>query len=185
MQGMTVLPDCSWAAFTEDGPWVLPDPTGPGGSEIRWLGLAADLRAAARAEVPVLTKASKVPPGRRVVRVTATLGRAVLPWLWRARRGRYGTPEASRAEVSRRLREAAEALGPTYIKLGQIISSGEGLFPAELVAEFKKCRDQVPAEPFEVVRTVVEGDLGARLEDVFTSFDPTPLAAASIAQVHA
>ncbi|MCB0980409.1 MAG: AarF/ABC1/UbiB kinase family protein [Acidimicrobiaceae bacterium] len=185
MQGMTALPDCRWAAFTEDGPWALPEPDGPDGGGIRWLGLAEALRAAARAEVPVLTKASKVPPGRRVVRVTATLGRAVVPWLWRARRGRYAGPEASRAEVSRRLREAAEALGPTYIKLGQIISSGEGLFPTELVAEFKKCRDQVPAEPFEVVRTVVEGDLGARLEDVFSSFEPTPLAAASIAQVHA
>jgi ubiquinone biosynthesis protein len=82
------------------------------------------------------------------------------------------------------LRQAAEALGPTYIKLGQIISSGEGLFPAELVAEFKKCRDQVPAEPFDVVQRVVEQDLGARLDDVFEWFDATALAAASIAQVH-
>jgi ubiquinone biosynthesis protein len=97
----------------------------------------------------------------------------------------YATPEASRAEISLRLRKAAEQLGPTYIKLGQIISSGEGLFPAELVNEFKKCRDQVPAEPFDTVRTVVEGDLGGRLEDVFASFERTPLAAASIAQVHA
>ena len=53
-------------------------------------------------------------------------------------------------------------LGPTYIKLGQIISSGEGLFPTELVEEFKKCRDQVPPEPFEAVRLTVEQDLGAR-----------------------
>ncbi len=87
--------------------------------------------------------------------------------------------------ISKRLRLAAESLGPTYIKLGQIISSGEGLFPAELVEEFKKCRDQVPAEPFEVVKLTVEQDLGARLDDIFESFDETPLAAASIAQVHA
>jgi ubiquinone biosynthesis protein len=171
--------DLSWGAFTNDTPWVLDR------DAIRWLPLAEQLRAAARAEVPVLTQPSKVPPGARVVYVTRQLGRAVVPWLVRKRRGRYATPEASRAEISKRLRIAAERLGPTYIKLGQIISSGEGLFPAELVTEFKLCRDQVPAEPFDVVRTVVEADLGGRLEDLFQSFEPTPLAAASIAQVHA
>lgn len=173
------LADRSWAAFTEDGPWSLDR------DSITWLPVAADLRDAARREVPVLTHPGRIPPGRRVVRVMAVLGRAVGLWLWRTRRHRYPTPEASRAEVSLRLRRAAETLGPTYIKLGQIISSGEGLFPAELVDEFKKCRDQVPAEPFDVVRRVVESDLGARLEDVFSSFERTPLAAASIAQVHA
>jgi ubiquinone biosynthesis protein len=69
--------------------------------------------------------------------------------------------------------------------LAQIISSGEGLFPVELVEEFKRCRDQVPAESFDDVRAVVEADLGARIEDVFTSFNTEPIAAASIAQVHA
>lgn len=171
--------DLAWGAFTEDGPWVLDR------DDIRWLPLAARLRSAARAEVPVLTKPSKVPPGARVVTVVKELGGAVVPWMVNKRRKKYATPEESRAVISRRLRLAAETLGPTYIKLGQIISSGEGLFPAELVKEFKLCRDQVPAEPFDVVRTVVEGDLGGRLEDLFQSFETTPLAAASIAQVHA
>ena len=171
--------DRSWGAFTEEHPWVLDR------DAIRWLPLADRLRSSARAEVPVLTKPSKVPPGARVITVVRELGTAVLPWMVRKKRGRFATPEASRADVSRRLRIAAEHLGPTYIKLGQIISSGEGLFPAELVAEFKLCRDQVPPEPFDVVRTVVEADLGGRLEDLFSSFDRIPLAAASIAQVHA
>lgn len=171
--------DREWGAFTEHAPWVLQR------DSISWIDVAADLRARARSEVPVLTKPSRVPPGRRVVTVVGVLGKAVVPWMLRKRRGRYPTPEASRADISLRLRLAAERLGPTYIKLGQIISSGEGLFPAELVGEFKRCRDQVPAEPFDVVRTVVEADLGARIEDVFASFERTPIAAASIAQVHA
>jgi ubiquinone biosynthesis protein len=119
-----------------------------------------------------------------VITVIARLTVALAPWLWRRRRRQYPSVEASRSDISRRLRLAAERLGPTYIKLGQIISSGEGLFPPELVDEFKKCRDQVPAEAFDDVRRTVEEDLGARLEDVFESFDRTPLAAASIAQVH-
>ncbi len=154
-------------------------------SDVRWSELAATLRRSAQAEVPGLTAPSRLPPGARVITVAGRLGAAIVPWMVNKRRRAYADPAASRAAVSKRLRLAAERLGPTYIKLGQIISSGEGLFPTELVEEFKKCRDQVPAEPFEVVRLTIEQDLGARLEDVFSSFDETALAAASIAQVHA
>jgi ubiquinone biosynthesis protein len=86
--------------------------------------------------------------------------------------------------MSLRLRKAIEKLGAKYIKLAQIISSGEGLFPTELVNEFKKCRDQVPPQSWDTVKLIVEQDLGARLEDVFTTFEQQSLAAASIAQVH-
>lgn len=172
-------PDRQWAAFTEQGPWVLDR------ADVRWERLAETLRARARAEVPVLTRPSTVPPGLRVISVAGRLGRAVVPWMVRKRRGRHADSAASRSDISSALRHAAEDLGPTYIKLGQIISSGEGLFPGELVEEFKKCRDQVPAEPFDVVRRTVEEDLGARLDDVFAEFDTEALAAASIAQVHA
>lgn len=173
------LPDTEWGAFGRSGPWNLDR------SDIAWLGLASDLRALARKEVPVLTSARILPPGGRVGTVLWRVGSALAPWFVSKKRGRYATPEASRADLSTRLRRAVEELGPTYIKLGQIISSGEGLFPVELVEQFKLCRDQVPAEPFSTVRTTVEQDLGARIEDVFASFDQTPLAAASIAQVHA
>jgi ubiquinone biosynthesis protein len=172
-------PDLSWGSFTDNAPWELQR------NDIRWSNLAATLRQRAQAEVPGLTKPSTLPPGARVVTVATHLGGAVLPWMISRRRRLHPDASASRQDISRRLRLAAEQLGPTYIKLGQIISSGEGLFPAELVAEFKKCRDQVPAEPFDVVRLTVEQDLGARLEDIFESFDETALAAASIAQVHA
>jgi ubiquinone biosynthesis protein len=171
--------DLEWAAFTDDGPWIVET------ASVRWLGVADDLRAAARAEVPKLTASRAIPPGSRVVGVVRHVGAAVAVWWWRKRRHRYDDQQQSRSDLSLRLRTAAERLGPTYIKLGQIISSGEGLFPAELVTEFKKCRDQVPPEPFETVRLIVETDLGARLEDVFEWFDTSAIAAASIAQVHA
>ena len=115
-----------------------------------------------------------------MVTVGAHLGAALLGW---ARTGR-GTP-SSRADLSRRLRPAFERLGPTYIKLGQIISSGQGVFPDELVDEFRLLRDRVPPEPFGAVRQTVEENLGRPLAEVFSAFDRTPLASASIAQVHA
>ena len=121
-----------------------------------------------------------LPSGMRVLAVVFRIGSALAGWWLRDR----GTAR-SRAGISRRLRSAFERLGPTYIKLGQIISSGEGIFPEELVEEFRLLRDQVPPEPFAAVRRTIEEDLGRTLGDVFTSFDPIPLASASIAQVHA
>ena len=171
--------DLSWGAFSERGPWVLDR------ARIDWSEHAAILRREARSEVPRLTTAGKIPPIGRLVRVVAVLGRAVVPWLVRKKLRRFDSPEQSRAVLSLRLRSAIETLGPTYIKLAQIISSGEGLFPTELVNEFKRCRDQVPAETFDVVQRTIESDLGARINDVFLHVDTTPLAAASIAQVHA
>src|SRR5262249_44836390 len=100
-------------------------------------------------------------------------------------RERRGGGTGSRAGLSRRLRRAFERLGPAYIKLGQILSSGRGLFPDELVNEFKACRDQVPPEPFAAIRGVVEEDFGRPPDACFARFETECLAAASIAQVHA
>jgi ubiquinone biosynthesis protein len=169
--------DLDQGSFSDTPPWTLDDPRA-----LVWRHGLDEVRARVAAEVPVLTQPSRWPPGHRLGTVTRRLGSAVALWALRERRA---GDSVSRAGISRRLRKAAERLGPTYIKLGQIISSGEGIFPSELVDEFKLCRDRVPAEPFRLVREVIEADLGRPLEEVFRWVDRTPLAAASIAQVHA
>jgi ubiquinone biosynthesis protein len=83
-----------------------------------------------------------------------------------------------------RIRLVLEELGPTFIKLGQIASTRADLFPPEWVNEFKKLQDMVPPFGFEDVKKTVEGALGSPLASVFSSFDQTPVASASIAQVH-
>ena len=167
--------DVAWAAFTDHGPWVL-EPSGQ-----TWRRDVDRRRAEVAASVPDLTRRVAIPPVRRLVTTVRRLGWAV--GIWAAGRRRQGG-STSRADLAHRLRVAAVALGPSYIKLGQIVSSGRGLFPDELVDEFAQLRDRVQPEPFAVVRRVVEEDLGAPLDTVFASFDRRPLAAASIAQVH-
>ena len=172
------MTDLDWGAFSDSPPWVLDR------NQIDWLSIAPVLRQAARREVPVLTKPSRIPPVLRLLVVMRVLLAALLPWLWHKKLHHYKSDKDSRLDISKRMRQAVEKLGSTYIKLGQIISSGEGLFPTELVDEFKLCRDQVPAESFKDVRKVVERDLGASIESTFEFFETIPLAAASIAQVH-
>ena len=167
--------DLEFGSFSDHGPWSV-DP-----ARLPWRQGLDQVRLSTRAEVPSLLRRRRLPPGTRVVGVVALIGEALAGWYASDRRaGR----SSSRAGLSRRLRQAFEQLGPTYIKLGQIISAGEGIFPEELVREFRLLRDRVPAEPFEAVRQVVEADLGRPLEEVFSSFERQPLAAASIAQVH-
>jgi ubiquinone biosynthesis protein len=86
--------------------------------------------------------------------------------------------------VPRRLRRAFTELGPTFVKVGQVIASSPGLFPPAWTSEFASLRDRVPPFPAEDARRTIEEDLGRPLESVFATFDDTPIAAASIAQVH-
>lgn len=168
--------DLDIGGFSDDAPWLV-DP-----DALAWRRGLAPLRAATTAEVPRLLDPRRIPPVGRVLRVVTLVGFAIVAWyLADRRRG----PMASRRGISRRLRIAFARLGPTFIKMGQIISSGEGVFPGELVGEFRLLRDRVPPEDFDHVRRVVEADLGRPLEDVFARFDRRPIAAASIAQVHA
>lgn len=82
------------------------------------------------------------------------------------------------------LRETLEALGPTYIKLGQALSSRPDLLPDSLVAELMHLQDRVAPVPFADIQATIEAEFGRPLAQCFASFDPEPLAAASLAQVH-
>ncbi len=83
------------------------------------------------------------------------------------------------------VRMALEDLGATFIKLGQMLSTRTDLLPPDYQAEFAKLQDAAPIVPFEQVQTTVVEALGQPLDALFTSFDPVPLAAASIGQAHA
>lgn len=165
--------DLHLGSFSEHPPWSL------AGRDLTWRRPVAQLRAAQARDLPNLTRPPRLPPALRALDVARVLGPSFGTWFLRER----GT-ERSRAGLSQRFRVAAEKLGPTYIKLAQIISAGKGVFPDELVAECRKCRDQVSPVPYADIVEVVEAELGQPLHKVFRTFDPAPLAAASIAQVH-
>jgi ubiquinone biosynthesis protein len=83
------------------------------------------------------------------------------------------------------LRMALEELGPTFIKLGQVLSTRADLLPADFQAELAKLQDDTGRVAAEVIEETISAELGATITDLFAGFDPEPLAAASIGQVHA
>jgi ubiquinone biosynthesis protein len=101
----------------------------------------------------------------------------VSPWTWLQR-----TVPGTRGA---RLRLALEELGPIFVKFGQALSTRRDLLPVDIADELAKLQDRVPPFPGDLAAAMIEKSLGFPLTDVFASFDAAPLAAASIAQVHA
>jgi ubiquinone biosynthesis protein len=98
-----------------------------------------------------------------------------------SRKSRERVEKLTRAE---RIRMALEELGPTYVKLGQILSSRPDLVPVDFIHEFSKLQDKVPPFPFSDAKQIVQSELGSTLESLFDYFDEKPFASASIGQVH-
>jgi ubiquinone biosynthesis protein len=114
----------------------------------------------------------------RVLGISGALERAgrVLHW--------QSTSEISQLEAPVRIRRALEELGPTFVKLGQLLATRVDMFPPNWIAEFEKLHSQVPAVPYDVLHPSLVEALKGQPSEVFATFDPMPLAAASIAQVY-
>ncbi|MEN0060948.1 MAG: AarF/UbiB family protein [Myxococcota bacterium] len=93
-------------------------------------------------------------------------------------------PGERQASFARRLRQVLVELGPTFVKLGQVLSVRPDILPQDIMVEFETLQDRVPAMAPEDVTWVLERELGRPVDEVFTYVDPNPLGSASIAQVH-
>ena len=109
------------------------------------------------------------------------VGRAIAPGLEKLR---FSSADILRATPAERVRMVIEELGPTFIKLGQILSTRGDIIPAEYVAELEKLQDTVSPTDFALIRQQVEAELKQPLHQVFPTFEPTPVASASLGQVH-
>ena len=126
----------------------------------------------------------KAKPQRRIGRLSA-IGRVAtrhgFGYLIDRRRGNDDTQLADRG---RRLREMLDELGPTFVKFGQLLSTRPDVMPPDIIAELRSLQDDVAPIPFADVRRVIEEEMDLTLEQAFLTFDETPIAAASIGQVH-
>jgi len=92
--------------------------------------------------------------------------------------------DAGSSARGQHLRELLDELGPTFVKFGQLLSTRPDIVPPDIITELRGLQDDVRPFPFEQAERVIEEDLGNSIDRLFLEFDPTPVAAASIGQVH-
>ena len=97
---------------------------------------------------------------------------------------RHRAPTIEGTARGRHLREMLDELGPTFVKFGQLLSTRPDVVPPDIIVELRALQDDVRPFPFEQAEQVIEEELGNTLERLFLDFEPTPVAAASIGQVH-
>jgi predicted unusual protein kinase regulating ubiquinone biosynthesis (AarF/ABC1/UbiB family) len=151
---------------------------------------AFDFSQVAEAPIPFprfLPKPTKAQLAKRWLEITTSTARHFGPLAARetwSRARRRGSILAVDDAWAAPLRAVFEDLGATFMKLGQILGSSPSVFGERVSAEFRACLDTGPAEDVDLIRTIVEADLGMALEDAFAEFNPRPIGQASIAVVH-
>ena len=104
------------------------------------------------------------------------------PFLKNTKRGKY--KELPDESIPKRIKNVLEELGPTYIKLGQMLSTRPDLIGVEIAKELESLRDNTPTTPFNEIKEVIEEELGKPINEIYKEINETPLGSASIGQVH-
>jgi ubiquinone biosynthesis protein len=134
--------------------------------------------------IPPATRSGNLRRFSQISRVLVRHGFGFVFDVRRDRREKKGLQEFLAPNFGVRLRRTLDDLGPTFVKFGQVLSTRSDILPEGVLSELQKLQDTATPMPAGVAQEIIEGELGAPVEEVFRSFDPVPLGSASIGQVH-
>ncbi|HJQ28115.1 MAG TPA: AarF/UbiB family protein, partial [Rubrobacter sp.] len=134
--------------------------------------------------IPPATRSGNLRRFSQISRVLVRHGFGFVFDVRRDRREKKGLQEFLAPNFGVRLRRALDDLGPTFVKFGQVLSTRSDILPEGVLSELQKLQDTATPMPAGLAQEIIEEELGAPVDEVFTSFDPVPLGSASIGQVH-